>query len=352
MDFGGMGYLKLASKLSEKATVEWVFSARSGSCITGLKKVLNQYNIKVHHQLSSDLSSKALLSKEAICFKELENLLVSNKYQLIIIDRLMAPIETILNKLKLPYITIGSDGMDWYNNYDRIRKKFYVTKKQKGTKIWAVSPMSNINFLPSWFYNSNNDLSVKIYDEVKSSTAEYILVTFGNSMPESVQVKLFELILKYSVNTDEKIALCYGNSLLGPKIEETCKFHSNITPYKWVNYDDVFQKASIAIGHGGTAFVWYALKYKVPTICIPVMADQLYNSITLKNKGLSDILIEGELGLVRQSLTFLGRQKLLKEKHFYKALAALKNKPIDFPKEEYDLSSINDLAEFVIEEIR
>jgi hypothetical protein len=54
-------------------------------------------------------------------------------------------------------------------------------------------------------------------------------------------------------------------------------------------------------------------------MCVPVMADQLFNSIIMKKQGLSYTLIAGELSLVRQLLILLGSQKLLKKKHFNKA---------------------------------
>ena len=286
VDFGGNGFVKLAAELGKDADVTWFLSCGNSIDKTDTEQKLKQFGLQVIHKSGEDSSSKSGIDVATDTL--LLGLLETQKFDLVLLDRILKPVQTLLEKRCIPFIVVGSDGEKWHRAYHRTTGNLFITKSASARTIvkrdlWAHSSLLNLNFMPREYYNAKNAYTIdadKKNADTKTalSAAQYILVTFGNSMSDAACWRVFNVIKEASCISKHPYLLLTGNRVFSESMADIASRIDNLQVRAWQDYDQAFSHAIISIGHGGTAFVWYSIKHRIPMISIPLLADQLYNA--------------------------------------------------------------------------
>lgn len=294
VDFGGNGFVQLASRLAQTADVIWFLSCGDSPANSRTEKKIKDYGIS--NIIKSEAKNSSKSESGTSTDKALVELLDENKFDLILLDRILKPVQKLLDQKNLKYCVVGTDGERWDRFYHRQTGLTFVSKHAKKNSVvkqdmWAQSSHMNINFFPKEYYASPLARSVSIISECPNSTREYILVTFGNSMPEQACWRLFNVIKQASSLSSLPYLLITGDRDFADDMITQASDIEGLKAVKWSDYEEAFSRAAIAIGHGGCAFVWYSIRYQVQMISIPLLADQLFNSRANERLKIGDTLL-------------------------------------------------------------
>lgn len=315
VDFGGMSFLKSILELKKTHSIKWIISRdpfdRVGK--NGLQKKLEREGLEVVDVGNLYLSSNSFKENRYLeSFNWLYNYFEEECFDCIVIDRLCTIAAFAACKARIPWIGVGTCGGPWglkrtifldrlflapikdrarsYSELERLARECdKIENVPRTDSHWVCSPYLNISYFPRSFYDLNEPDSCQFYGVEKKSNGnngKYILFTFGNSMSGQRQKELIDYLSNNAMELDREIVLLTGKNdsyhYAMDKLQSVpwCKV------YEWLDYDKAFSKALIAIGHGGTAFVWYSIAYSVPMVCLPEESDHFYNALRVTKLGL------------------------------------------------------------------
>src|SRR5262245_557413 len=117
MDFGGMGYLKLAKTLRDRGhEIVWVTTGEQVDRIraNGFQCVNCETLEKLHFRRILDcLRDGTILETIVEGIADLQALLIANSPSVVLSDRVLACVALPLEELKVPYVSVGTPGGSW-----------------------------------------------------------------------------------------------------------------------------------------------------------------------------------------------------------------------------------------------
>ena len=290
-----------------------MFNPKTNLSFDKVKETLTSNSFKVYSFNDIYLSSNCFEGNYPTAdIKFISQFLIKNNTDCVLVDRVCSVVQYSALYANIKWVGVGACGQTWKVTKSRGHDKRILSPRLENKPIlndkdiiysidnsksidllsfgyWVASPYLNISFLPYRFFNaSGGSHCLFCPTTLLAAEKKYILITFGNSMPESLQYNILDLLFDNMENLYyEKFVLLTGNNDTTFRYA-TNKFsiYKNVSIKKWMDYDQAFKYAKLSIGHGGTAHIWYSIAYKVPIIALPAIADQIYNSIRIMKLGI------------------------------------------------------------------
>ncbi|MEE8428416.1 MAG: hypothetical protein V3S33_02810 [Gammaproteobacteria bacterium] len=350
LDFGGMGFVKLAKKLMARGhEVTW---------IGGQQQIgrLRPFNFDVEDQTAIDVltlnnfvsatdigenSERYLSLLQHVHY--FQNLIASHKPGLILFDRLMAYAAMVAEGLGIPYAAVGTPGGYWrlddagthpsdapvqaYSQVGEAIRNDLGWGKGSLNSFWVNSPLLNICFIGKDFYRTPPAFpSASVHhfaDKPAQSAGARFGISFGNQGNESI-LKIFTECLIRQQLVREPLDIFLGNNEklfneLQPKYQtKSIQFH------RWVDFSKHFPELKCLAFFGGIGTIWHCIDNYLPMLIVPGMAgDQLYNGGIVSERGLGECLpmVENSYKRLRPILARLGVAK-----GYHENITALRSK--------------------------
>lgn len=121
---------------------------------------------------------------------------------------------------------------------------------------------------------------------MKKSKKGVVLFTFGSQvdlskLPKDLKLNLFNAFSRFS---EIEFLLRYDRNQTG--FYDIIDNYKNLHPFSWLDQTSILAnpKTLAFITHGGQNSLTEAVIFGVPTLSVPLFADQYYNSAVFKNK--------------------------------------------------------------------
>ena len=296
LDFGGMGYCDFITKNHDSEEVVWFISSNfdiESNIISALsaRKYAKYYPIGClsHHATNDDILKG---------MHRLGDFLSKNRHKIdkVYLDRICIYAQIPLYNNNLDYTVVGSDGESYSFNFDsfyiqrvlskgkslNVRMKEIVTKYDSVffdkhpylfDSLWAKSSKF-MYFLPPVIFNPNSYQVTNKYNDNSISVTKgnmKLLIALGNTF----SMLALERIVQY-LNIGQKffreydIKVLCGTEAIRDKLAESIDLDVDLMV--WGDYGESFAWADVAIGHGGTSFVFHCLNSSTIPLFFPTMA--------------------------------------------------------------------------------
>ena len=305
--------------------VTWVFSSNPFPRASKRKRALEiveSRGIRVDHLGDLRLVPQSIswfptptysMDKLVPSAKRLGSYFYNRDFDCIVIDRSCVTATFSAHLAHIPWAVVGSDGRDWVRSRQmenprdnqpesiqdrRIREAFSslvtdVYAKPSVSSCFGTSPFLNISFFPKSFFatggatfpghshflgdNRAND---------QASTRDRILITFGNTMPIPLKRELLRILLPLLRDRSFPALVLTGSEQLTAILRGLTQGFAQVEIRDWVPYGEAFRAARTAIGHGGTAHVWYGIHEATPLVALPCLSDQRFGATQIERLGI------------------------------------------------------------------
>lgn len=313
MDFGGLSFLRLAQHLAKQGhQVRWVFSFSELQDYSNLvHDLLKKYQIDFDHTrkfyLTFDHHQKDIRQST----ENLEQYILAKKYDCLVVDRLCVGGAFAASAAGIPWATIGTDGREWsrrrshvtggftvipepytYNKFPLPPKRHYKVAAPEPSRksYWATSPFLNLSFFPRRYYERKFGNEVPPHSHflgcgpipAVQNKGTSLLITFGNSFYPILRKKIVKILKSDIRRRGVQTLFLTGSESLTRAVANEFSNIPRVTIKNWMPYDQAFQQASLVIGHGGTAHIWYGLREGVPLLVIPFVGDQCFGGLQVE----------------------------------------------------------------------
>ena len=318
LDFGGMGFLKLARNLSQKG--------HSLTCIAPPihKSALTNSGLETY--IDEDLGSLALLphcvdrtdaQRITLYQKLLQTLgrlgqfIERHRIDVLLCDRVLFFAKLLTGRYYTPVISVGTPGGNWHlegkhmalanrNPHPFTRLGDRVAGELgwpacNNNSVWINSEFGNITFMNNNFYDAalfelSKLISVHHFSDSPASRhrQKRLGFSFGNSGPVEILIEALSCFTGVD-NPEFELDVFIGHRT---KLKNTleARFGSKINVHGWVNFDDVFPQLSGMVFFGGVGTIWYCIEHEVPMLAVPVGGDQAVNANSVKKLQLGEYL--------------------------------------------------------------
>lgn len=333
LDFGGMGYIKLARALiAHGHEVEWIsawsqigrlrkrnFTVHEKSTVVALK--VNPF-IPVEH-----VEANYHLYKERIhAVKSFATDLGKLAPDLIIFDRLVVYGTMVAEQLGIPYVCIGTPGGYWEHGgpyvqpmagpvraYHDLDERLLLDLKWRGypqSSFWAHSSLLNICFTGMNFYSSiptapNTTAFVNNFDNsLIPESSVRVGISYGNSGHQPILGFLIKCIMENKLITEPTDVFVGNNQDTYVSLKQAFP-NRNLHAHKWVDFTNYFTHLKYLIFYGGIGTIWHCVNHFLPMLIVPgLVGDQWINAESVSRLGLGDRLLlkEEDCALVASSI--------------------------------------------------
>jgi UDP:flavonoid glycosyltransferase YjiC (YdhE family) len=326
VDLGGWSYLKTAVALGSRGhDVVWVTTAPNEP----LESRIDRSGVPRATVAAEPLKLGADHDPGAVArsVRTVAQLLREREAGVLVADRTLAAAGLAARLAGLPWAAFGTDGHSWHRarrNGQRVRERGVHEKRAAETEelyeqlglpageesrvppsVWLRSPYLTVSFFPAelWHDDPRDRLpqahfvgGTRSEGGSGSAAPERLLVAGGNTwaagtaravagalglLRERLSGLEIELLTGRADLTDELAGL--------PGLE-------GVTVATWRDYADAFRGARLAVGHGGTSFLWQCLADAVPALVVnPAKGDQTFNATRVERLGLGRVLREGDV---------------------------------------------------------
>jgi UDP-N-acetylglucosamine:LPS N-acetylglucosamine transferase len=321
LDFGGMGFVKLAKKLMARGhEVTWISSQqqverlRSFGFSAEHQPVIDALNLNYFipaNAIESNRQNYLWLVQQIRLFQAL---IASRKPDLILFDRLLTYAAMAAEELGMPYVSVGTPGGYWrkdqsgthpgdapiqeYRQWGETIKSDLGWKKARLDSFWINSPLLNICFIGRDFYAPPSGTpSAQVHhftDKPSRSDGARFGISFGNEGIEAILKSFMECLFRHDW-VKEPLDIFLGNKKyllqeMQPKYpSERVQFH------EWVDFSEHFPKLKCLAFFGGIGTIWHCIDNYLPMLVVPGMiGDQLYNGRIVSERGLGECFTMSE----------------------------------------------------------
>ena len=322
LDFGGMSYVHTAQELIHRGhEVQWVLSrpwllhqyARVCELLKGLRIAVEDIE-DLHLTVNSH---KKDLRRSTRAFSQY---LKSEKYDCVVVDRLCVGAAFAAHGARIPWAAVGTDGREWSHKRlhstlhravlplpresskirmlagDQCREDF---PKPSAKSDWATSPFLNLSFFPRTYFEDGKLKVIPAHSHFMGSgpagepllRRKHLLITFGNSFDRTLRRKLVDIVRPFLHNRSIPTLVLTGDEKLTKSLHGVFDGLKHVTLKSWVPYDEAYQEAIVALGHGGTSHIWYGMREGTPLLAIPHIGDQMYGGYQLERLNIGRVVL-------------------------------------------------------------
>ncbi len=122
--------------------------------------------------------------------------------------------------------------------------------------------------------------------------------------------------------------LLTGSETMTETLNEKLSAFSNVEILTWLPYEEAYQVAMIAVGHGGTSHLWTGMSSGTPLLVIPSVGDQVFGGSQVEKLNIGRMLnVEKGKSLLDKVLNKVEKNGGLDIKQCKKALNELLDDP-------------------------
>jgi hypothetical protein len=318
IDFGGMGFLRLAETLKRGGhTVHWVAPPSQGGLLKGggfhvidmpytdalrLDPFISMIHIRRHPN-----DFEKCLSVLQSFRREVESI----GPDLVLIDRLLPLGHLAIEQLQIPCVSVGSPGGYWvrgssgvYSTDNPIQEYIEVGDAIKRrlnwaygsvTSLWAFSQYLNVCFLGRTFYDLNyshvqETVFVNHFNASSPSVPrESFGVSFGNSGDPTLLITVIE-VLTGANSHKSKVDVFVGMRGDVQSVLEM-RFGTSIRLHRWVNFSDYFPALKGLAFLGGVGTLWECVNQNLPMlVAASCTGDQMRNGVAVERLGMGELI--------------------------------------------------------------
>jgi UDP:flavonoid glycosyltransferase YjiC (YdhE family) len=312
LDFGGMGFVKLARSLMARGhEVAWISSQHQAERLRSMgfsaesQPVIDTLSLNFFVPVRSVEHNRQRYSWLLLQMKSFHSLITSRGPDLILFDRLLAYAAMVAEELTIPYVSIGTPGGHWCldesgtHPSDAPVQKYFQLGAAISTDLgwrtnslgsfWVNSPQLNICFVGKDFYGPRPGIpsaTVHHFSQRQSgASGTRFGISFGNQGNESI-LKMFMECLIPNKLVREPLDIFVGNN--AQLINEfQARFQDNrIQFHGWVDFSRHFPELKCLAFFGGIGTIWHCIDNFLPMLVVPGMVgDQLYNGRIVSDRG-------------------------------------------------------------------
>lgn len=310
IDFGGGSYLRTARLLIDRGhSVRWLLPAnpRPGPGVferlARVEAAIADAGVPVSRQGDPFDVNRPFHSQQVETVRAFSQFLREEAADACIVDRLSVLAGIGAHCAKVPWAVVGGDGTQWVRRPGWGGEHGVFTEtpavgvlRQLGVAdfpiasvmtYWAVSPYLNVSFFPREFYGVAQDARSHFVGgsaPMASEACASILVTLGNSYRPEVRDQLLSSLPSVVSPERAPIEILTGDAAISARLRAAS---DRLRVLDWEPYDVAFARSRIAVGHGGSAFLWHAFAAGVPVIAIPSgVGDQSFGAGRVELLGL------------------------------------------------------------------
>lgn len=328
IDFGGGGFVTMAQALEERGhQVKWLTYGeqaerlgKKGCIAEGHPAIgsLGLYPFFPVGDIESNLQQHQI-NVESI--KQFHSLLLEDKPDLLLIDRLLVYAGLVASELEIPYLAIGTPGGHWnlkqiykalnvypsddpvdkFNEYGGYLKDELAWTKGELDSFWLNSPFLNICFMSQEFYplsEKQQNICANVYhhqNEIQVEGGRQIGLSFGNQGRQEPLLTLLEHIVTLESIPMPLEVFVGTNEILYEKLSVKYSLEK-INLHKWVDFGNHFKNLSCLIFLGGVGTIWRCIDNGLPMLILPGnIGDQLYNAERVESIGAGIHLEAGDI---------------------------------------------------------
>lgn len=298
LDFGGMGYLKIALELKRQGH-EVIFYTTENQIpfleSQGLKCKLVK-NIDWLWLYRDDFNYLEIEKDFFVGLKFIELSLQKEKPDLVLVDRLLGLANGLLDHLKIPYVSIGTPGGNW-KKIDQSILPGLSAHNENGTKelfikrlhwpyktisAWCSSPFLNIVFMGKEFYPDHqfeNTLFIDHFNYTYTENKSGIGLSLGNGTVDLPKLSSSISSASKHLKPSQKIQV-FGTKKESEKLIKIVPTYlvDKIELKGYVDFKVEMQSLKYMIFSGGIGTLWHCLDNSVvPIIISGEIHDQNYN---------------------------------------------------------------------------
>jgi UDP:flavonoid glycosyltransferase YjiC (YdhE family) len=295
LDFGGRSFLRTARELSDRGhEVVWLLAPGFKSTqASDLVAASTREGIAVE-----SIAGPLALFPEAGNPRDAVTRLASRlrHVDVCVVDRLAVFAGVAAYLAGVPWVSVGTQGGCWRQTRDRgVQTGDFDAEifdrictdlgagdypSQCRRSFWLISPFLNLSFFPRAYYETLGECPAHFLGSAagcRGHTGSAVLVTLGTTFGSRREQRMLELF--------DGARQEYGG-------EWTFLASGSSRPNTaWIPYDDAFKAASVAIGHGGNAFLWQAMREGIPVLSTPTrIGDQTYGAAAAARLGMGLVL--------------------------------------------------------------
>jgi hypothetical protein len=323
MDFGGGSFLRTATELLRHGHEVWWTTAtqRKPEAIEHLKATPIRWADLNGGLL--DLYLQPPLSAALHSVRCVVDFIRREKVDVLVSEQLCRLAAVAAHAAGIPWAAVGTDGRPWQLTLNASGSGHLAEQRAVADTVsplcealglrgfpetclhsdWLVSPYLNLSFLPrALFEDESDDAPPRQSHFVGCSAREApsgegrrrIVVSFGNTMdPPARQplIRALAALSRSSLVKDHPIVVLAGSANLASRLGSECLVGEHFVVEQWVDYRIAFADARLAIGHGGCAIAWEAIRNGIPLLSVaPGMGEQAYLSRQLRRLGAGAIV--------------------------------------------------------------
>lgn len=323
IDFGGLGYVKLARTLQELGhQVIWLSPTCHQAALTSHGFAVDTSLPVDDLRLNPVLSAADVVTHSEAYAARLHALRVFYDHfrrdapDLLLIDRILALAPMLAEQLDIPSAAVGTQGGVWARTDTRASPSpVAVTAYQEVgdcllrdlqwqaaplNSFWAQSQQSNISFLARHFYGdfsrqSDNSWYVHHFAAQKDNAArDRNGVSFGNSGQPNKMHRVVTQLLSARVGLESLDIFCGSRNDIYQHYAESAD--KRILAHQWVSFSDVFLRLRLLVFFGGVGTLWHGIDHEIPMLIVTGgIGDQETNGSRSSSLGLSECLCERDL---------------------------------------------------------
>lgn len=325
IDLGGRSYLRTAVALKERGhDVRWVTTSRHEP----VEAAVEAAGIQLVTVSETPLKLGADHDPAAIArsVTELTRYLDSYGADALAADRILANAHLAARLAGIPWTAFGTDGHSWRRarvNGSRVRQRGVHEKRAVGAEqlygllglpanddgrvppsVWLRSPFLTISFFPAelWHDDAGERLPQAHFlgcagrGSREESTVPRLVVSGGNTWTaRAARATAAALSLLRGQLPGLEVEFLTGRAELTAELRARAEL-TGVSVTTWADYGEAFRGARLAVGHGGTAFLWQSMAEGAPVLVVdPAKGDQTANAARVETLGIGCVLREDAL---------------------------------------------------------
>ena len=309
IDFGGGSYLRTARLLIDRGhEVRWLLPAnprpgpRVFERLARVEAAIAAAGVPVSRLGDPFDVNRPFHMQQVETVRAFSQFLREQAADACIVDRLSVLAGIGAHAAAVPWAVVGGDGAQWVRRagwggehgafvdspaIEVVRRlgiaDFPATSLMT---YWAVSPYLNVSFFPRQFFGIAGDAHSHFLGgnaPIAEGARESILVTLGTSYRPEVRDVLLSSLPAVASSGRPPLEILTGDAEISARLRAAT---DRLRVLDWEPYEVAFARSRLAIGHGGTAFLWQAFAAGVPVIAIPSgVGDQSFAAERIERLG-------------------------------------------------------------------
>jgi hypothetical protein len=314
LDFGGMGFVKLAQWLKDLGhEVIWL-------TVNEQSQYLKSKGFVVHEQPYVDAlwfpeeDKKEFDDDWIMGLKTIELSILHLKPDVILSDRLLGLARQLCDTLNIPMISLGTPGGLWKrdkrlivpgcSSHHHSKLPEILSKRLKWNiegewSAWCISSLMNIVFMPAEFYEPYRFETSRYINLMSSNIPKDrcgLAISLGNNTADLKKLSLAIIELDQQYDHKQSFDL-YGKPESQAQLLKLLPLplHQRIKPLGYVPFEKALPGYQTLLFSSGISTIWYCIEYGINSLVLPGgIHDQQYNADRLQSLRWGKIYQEGQ----------------------------------------------------------